>query len=212
MEPQARNLIADNSGGSIDQAYCYQPLQYPDSLRILELLPGRDKDPLTCRVLEIRKSDDVSFEALSYTWGEPVFSRIIREVDSDSVLRITENLFDALQALRLPNARRRLWIDAVCINQKDTPEKNRQVAHMDDVYRKAELVVVWLGKEECGKAIGELERIGQDAELYGLPKVFPFPLRLRDRSALEHFLKLAETCDGEAMTKFYSRPWFERGQ
>jgi hypothetical protein len=200
----------DTLGEVVDKAYCYRPLQCSDSLRILELLPGGPDEPLTCRVLEIRKSEDVSFEALSYTWGAPIFSRIIRDVDSGSVLRITENLFDALQALRLPNATRRLWIDAVCINQKDTPEQNQQVAHMDDVYRKAMLVVVWLGKEDCGKAIGELDRIGRDSDLYGVPKVFPFPQSLRDRTALENCLRLAETCDGDAMKHFYTRPWFER--
>ncbi len=93
----------------------------------------------------------------------------------------------------------------MCINQKDTLEKSRQVAHMDDVYRKAMRVIVWLGKEECGKAIAELDRLGRDSELYGVPKVFPFPQRLRDRTALEHCLKLAETCDGDAVRNFYSR-------
>lgn len=39
----------------------------------------------------------------------------------------------------------RFWIDAVCINQQDNDEKNRQVPLMGEIYRSAKLVVSWLG-------------------------------------------------------------------
>ncbi|KAK0737792.1 heterokaryon incompatibility protein-domain-containing protein, partial [Schizothecium vesticola] len=117
----------------------------PDSLRFLELLPGAPGQPLACKISEIKKSQDTSFEALSYTWGLSVFPRTITESSLNSIIQITENLFNALQALRLTHASRQLWIDAVCVNQKDTAEKNQQVAQMYDVYRRAKMVVFWLG-------------------------------------------------------------------
>jgi len=40
----------------------------------------------------------------------------------------------------------RLWVDAVCINQQDNEEKNREVARMDSVYSSAESVLAWLGR------------------------------------------------------------------
>jgi hypothetical protein len=41
--------------------------------------------------------------------------------------------------------RRWFWIDAICINQQDTRERNTQVSIMRQIYATAENVVVWLG-------------------------------------------------------------------
>ena len=41
-----------------------------------------------------------------------------------------------------------LWIDAICINQADTEEKSYQVAMMDQIYNKANSVIVWLGRDD----------------------------------------------------------------
>jgi hypothetical protein len=41
-----------------------------------------------------------------------------------------------------------IWIDAVCINQKDKAEKVTQIAIMGNIYRQAAKVVVWLGRPE----------------------------------------------------------------
>jgi hypothetical protein len=38
-----------------------------------------------------------------------------------------------------------LWVDAVCINQSDLPEKSQQVAVMGQIYRKCAQVQIWLG-------------------------------------------------------------------
>lgn len=39
-----------------------------------------------------------------------------------------------------------MWVDAVCINQKNIPERNEQVPEMDKIYGKAQSTCVWLGK------------------------------------------------------------------
>ena len=38
-----------------------------------------------------------------------------------------------------------MMLDAICINQKDTYERNAQVHRMRRIYQKANQVVVWLG-------------------------------------------------------------------
>jgi Heterokaryon incompatibility protein (HET) len=38
-----------------------------------------------------------------------------------------------------------IWIDAICINQKDIGEKNVQVPLMGEIYASAACVIVWLG-------------------------------------------------------------------
>ncbi|KAJ4364416.1 hypothetical protein N0V83_009010 [Neocucurbitaria cava] len=115
--------------------YIYTPLKHYASIRILELLPGREGSPLACSLKEVNKND-VSYEALSYAWGAPIFSKSIREVTFDTVIPVTENLYEALQVLRSEVTPRILWIDALCINQSDLKEKGHQVVPLE-IFRDA---------------------------------------------------------------------------
>ena len=40
-----------------------------------------------------------------------------------------------------------LWIDQICINQQDVPERGRQVQMMAEIYRNSGHVIIWLGEE-----------------------------------------------------------------
>jgi hypothetical protein len=84
------------------------------------------------------------FTALSYTWGAPIFSQKL--ILNDIAYPITENLYLFLRRCLQCTQIRRLWIDAVCINQHDDVEKSMQVANMLSIYRKASPVRVWLGE------------------------------------------------------------------
>lgn len=59
---------------------------------------------------------------------------------------VRQNLWDALHYLRKHCPDTSYWIDAVCINQNDIDERNRQVRIMHHIYFRAQTVVVWLGK------------------------------------------------------------------
>ena len=56
-------------------------------------------------------------------------------------------MYCALLELSKDNSRPLLWVDAVCINQADTNERNAQVAIMKYIYSNATQVVIWLGEE-----------------------------------------------------------------
>jgi hypothetical protein len=43
---------------------------------------------------------------------------------------------------------RYIWVDAICIDQKNVQERNEQVLIMDGVFSNASLVVAWLGLED----------------------------------------------------------------
>ena len=62
-------------------------------------------------------------------------------------MNITQNLFVALRRLRHLEKSRTLWIDALCINQEDTKEKEVQVAMMGQIYSRASCGLLWLGEE-----------------------------------------------------------------
>ncbi|OTB02997.1 hypothetical protein M426DRAFT_264004 [Hypoxylon sp. CI-4A] len=113
-------------------------------IRILLLLPGAFDDPIRCD-LSIESTDN-RFEALSYVWGDMNDTLPIQVQDRDT--KVTRNLEGALRRLRSQHEIRRLWVDAVCINQRDALERNHQVRMMGTVYERAERVIAWLGQDE----------------------------------------------------------------
>jgi Heterokaryon incompatibility protein (HET) len=130
--------------------YQYQPLppitKGPLNLlytRILTLLPWEQADAVRCS-LEVEHLESAPpYEALSYVWGsgEATFS-----ISCDNMtFNIKRNLYQALRHLRLQSQPRRLWVDAICIDQANVSERSRQVAYMTQIYRQASTVVVWLG-------------------------------------------------------------------
>ncbi|KAI0376052.1 heterokaryon incompatibility protein-domain-containing protein [Hypomontagnella monticulosa] len=132
----------------------YQAIK-PWQTRILRINPAPQLDePVVCALLvadvivheglgivEEGEPREVTYEALSYTWGAPVFSHPIRINGVEFF--ITENLDSALRHLRLMDTVRYLWVDALCINQSDVKEKSIQVARMFSIYKKARRVVAW---------------------------------------------------------------------
>jgi hypothetical protein len=136
--------------GHTSNKYEHASLAHADSVRLIKLLPGTRGSPLTCNIFEARKRVNPAYEALSYVWGEPVFSHFIQETSTNTILNITTNLNQALQAIRHKDTARVLWIDAVCINQTDLKEKGHQVALMGQIYHDATRVVIWLGDSKDG--------------------------------------------------------------
>lgn len=59
-------------------------------------------------------------------------------------------------------------IDAICINQDDPDEKSVQVQRMQDIYRNAKQVLVWIGRanDHTGLAFAQITRLlaCQDAD------------------------------------------------
>jgi len=88
----------------------------------------------------------LEYEAVSYAWGrdntvEPVF---ILTAGTFQYLEIRKNVAQMLRYLHLSADKRRLWIDAICINQTDLEEKAVQVARMGQIYSEAAQVLIWI--------------------------------------------------------------------
>ena len=126
-------------------SYTYQSLS-PQTIRVLELHPGAPDAPLVC-VIAIQRIGGKSYEALSYVWGDPSPIASIKCLDSanEGDLGICRSLATALIAFRLPDQTRRIWVDALCINQKDVPERESQVRLMGAIFSQAKRVLCWLG-------------------------------------------------------------------
>ncbi|KAL9591699.1 MAG: hypothetical protein Q9179_007459 [Wetmoreana sp. 5 TL-2023] len=124
----------------------YEPLQDRASIRLFQLLPRKEGSSLQGRLLDSNLADCQAYEAISYVWGSEA-DKVALDCDGFQLL-ITQNLAAALRRIRLPETNRVLWIDSICINQNDVPEKNHQVRLMSQIYRKASRVLVWLGEED----------------------------------------------------------------
>ncbi|KAH8758774.1 heterokaryon incompatibility protein-domain-containing protein [Hyaloscypha sp. PMI_1271] len=162
--------IAD-SELTLNAPYQYQPIEPKGEIRILIVSPPASSDPTTIHgeLFTAKLSDKPPYEALSYCWGADVFPETLHL--PGGVLAITDNLAAALRQLRHPEQRRHLWVDAVCINQRDNQEKNHQVSLMSQVYWNATTVLVWLGKgnENTREAMKTMKELADSAWEYGIP-------------------------------------------
>jgi hypothetical protein len=115
-----------------------------DSFRLCKLMPGSDDAPVRCELINGSVSAQKDrFVALSYTWGSAAEPRWIRL--NGLAFHVQQNLLDALKVIRAADEEILIWIDAICINQRDVMEKNHQVSMMGDIYRNAKAVFAWLG-------------------------------------------------------------------
>jgi hypothetical protein len=127
-----------------NQFYQYQPLLDLHDIRLLHIQSGIGDDEVSCILSHVSLTAPLKYETLSYTWGDTETTRVIYV--EGKKLQVTTNLYSALLRLRFPDCSRTLWVDAICINQVDIPERNRQVEIMREIYSNQE-VIVWLGDE-----------------------------------------------------------------
>ena len=127
--------------------YQYETLS-PREIRVVILYPLNENDEIHCNLKRVFIDEYPAYEAISYAWGD-ANDRIPISVGSGT-LQVTQNLYAALRALSPQEAERIIWVDAVCINQSDTSEKNHQVQFMREVYARASCVVIWLGPAADG--------------------------------------------------------------
>jgi hypothetical protein len=111
-------------------------------IRLVSILPhGTDDSLIHCELHHVSLMRPPTYAALSYCWGDPnVTSNIILD---DEIFPVTTNLYAALSHLRTTQYTL-LWIDAICINQKDLVEKSSQLLLMGSIYRKASTTIAWL--------------------------------------------------------------------
>ncbi|KAK8047986.1 hypothetical protein PG996_016050 [Apiospora saccharicola] len=125
----------------------YQPLnREKKQIRLFDLFPGKDGDPITGRLRVVSLTRWTRYDALSYVWGAPEPKTAV-SLEGGQSLSIGPSLHLALSDLRRKRWSMTLWVDALCINQQDDEEKSHQVPMMSDIYRAARLTRAWLNHE-----------------------------------------------------------------
>ena len=116
-----------------------------DQIRILDLLPSTNHDEIMQGETHVVSlADKPQYETLSYRWGDPNNTKNI--LISGQAVAITVTLHAALCRLRLPDKKRRVWIDQVCIKQDDIEEKISQVRLMGKIYESCSQCTIWFGE------------------------------------------------------------------
>ncbi|KAL8387242.1 hypothetical protein RB595_010052 [Gaeumannomyces hyphopodioides] len=183
-------------------------------IRLVTLNPGSWADEIRCTIDVVRFDGNTAYEALSYVWGDPGIRKPIRL--NGHHFDVTENLWLAMRRLRDPSTPLVVWIDAICINQRDGDEKSQQVAMMGDIYKGCKNCTIWLGespetaetglqtKSTTAARAGELLRVlATDKHLPELPCFTAVEGERTDISEQyeAHF---------EALAKLLELPWWRR--
>jgi hypothetical protein len=197
------------------------PYQYPplnearQEIRLVTLLPGEFQSDIHVSLTTVRATEhDVpNFESISYVWGPAEDPQTIFIGESgQETLSVTRNMREALPYLRDAKKPRVLWIDAICVNQKDLEERSSQVRRMAWIYSKAKRVIVWLGPAstdshvalDCCNTVSS--KINVD---WWNDTMFP----LSEESHWTDTLQKLPFDDTQniAICNFFNRSWFEVG-
>ncbi|EEU43677.1 uncharacterized protein NECHADRAFT_45282, partial [Fusarium vanettenii 77-13-4] len=182
-------------GEETGKRYRYKPLA-KDEIRLLEIQPG-PAGPITVSISHASLRNPPKYRALSYVWGDATRQMPVECTNGQKVW-VTENCYAALKRLRLSDKSVTFWIDAICINQRDTPERNSQVQIMATIYRKAQGITIYLGEEdqEGSLAMETLEKA-----------TFSPTCTIRAKSTDP---ARSQDPDVVALRNLFARPWFRR--
>jgi hypothetical protein len=114
---------------------------------------------------------------------------------------VTLNVYTLVPHLLERYGKLRIWIDGVCINQKDAAEKGVQVLMMGKIYSEAKKFIIWLGVEtpETAEAIKEIPTLTTKLKSHG-----SFNFRKGDP---DYELALRKDRFGGRLYHIYTRPW-----
>jgi hypothetical protein len=187
-----------------ESRYDYETLFHDDYIRVCRLLPGDKNLPLQCELIELPvQGCPLTYECLSYAWGESTQAYTI--ICAGRRIPITKTLYAVLLILRDTEKPRDLWIDQICINQLDLPERGRQVQMMADIYRNADHVIIWLGEASKNSSLA----FKYAEQLLHVAKITNHA-GIDDDTMQRHNLPGPGSKAWLALGELLQRPWFAR--
>ncbi|KAF6809276.1 heterokaryon incompatibility protein HET-6-like protein [Colletotrichum musicola] len=136
----------------ISPSVAYEQAIRSDQLRLIYLAGVEDYDYPVHVALEVYDLENCpEYEAVSYTWGgengDSARSCPVYIGPFWDVLFQTKNCWEMLRFMRPRRDARIFWVDAICIDQSNVPERNSQVANMGWIYSQCSRVVLYLGPD-----------------------------------------------------------------
>lgn len=224
--------------GSSD-AFRYRPLRLEEGeirLMVIETLDTRastfnsdHQQQVRCRLEHVCLRDQPRYTALSYAWGDPSITQDL--ILDGQRLQVTQNLASALDHLLAEHRDHGegaivLWVDAVCIDQRNEVEKNHQVSQMGTIFHTAERTLVWLGPasadsdlavqtlRELSPLAHRLQRLhvrSWSSVAFDATTSDPTVQAIQDAlDAVLVALRVGDSARLRAVGALYERPWFRR--
>ncbi|KAI1748139.1 heterokaryon incompatibility protein-domain-containing protein [Xylaria castorea] len=176
-----------------EQGTMYSNLPSDRHIRLLWVSPeSHHSKQISCSLQVVDFDSHPLFDCLSYTWKNPLglpessqeFQDEARNPLSEQILcdgqplEVSRNLLKCLQFFRkkgfhvlsadgiVSSCSRPIWIDAICINQKNKREISKQIKMMSGIYAHAHQVLIWLGPrdEHSQRAASVVNRLASVAE------------------------------------------------
>ncbi len=127
----------------------YSPLNGDcQEIRLLQLQPAKEPGLPLCGILRhvslasLPNQSLLKYETISYVWGKPEFNKSM--IVADQALLITSRVEHILTMLRYKSEPRILWIDSICIDQSNMPERSQQILLMRKVYSQGQRNIAYL--------------------------------------------------------------------
>ncbi|TRX93544.1 hypothetical protein FHL15_005516 [Xylaria flabelliformis] len=200
--------------------YAYTAIVTPRTIRLMQLHPGNETDPIHLSLVTTALDSVPDFESISYCWGSEQDK--CQVICDGANLSITNSLYTGLAYFRYADRPRTLWADAICINQADAVEKSSQVLLMPQIYSQATRTLAWLGvandpvfgtvsprvADSIRQAFQLLPELNPEDALDIAAKskaIYPISQQLRAEgkpNILDH--------DWSLLTALLARPWFRR--
>ncbi|KAF4633144.1 hypothetical protein G7Y89_g4978 [Cudoniella acicularis] len=187
--------------------YPYKTLRGANQIRLLNLLPGENGTMLKGIIRHTSLEKPEPYQALSYVWGDPTGDHVLQT--PEGLIRIYSSLHSALQSLRDTQKERMIWVDAICINQDDKKDKDKQIPLMAKIYNSATFVIAYLGvgADDSNLALQTLQQIKTKA---AEPKTWPSDLQPIPGSWEDNFIPPANDSTWTALGALFARRWFNR--
>jgi len=159
---------------------------------------------------------DIGYTAISYTWERNARMKKLPIGVGKQTLDVSESVYDMLMHFVGHTHSGALWIDQICINQKDSKEKASQVRIMDQIYKKAFRTRIWLGfpGEDSDLALGLVEQADKHIFQRVLGADIPSGTATRSQSRLQSVGQTVvdprDTRPWRALRALLCRQWWTR--
>jgi Heterokaryon incompatibility protein (HET) len=178
--------------------------EHDGQIRLLTIIPGSRGSPICCVLGWYDAAKMPSYTAVSYCWRshQPSADKFFKDtprqiVVNDQDFEVTKTAFEVLTHMRSNYRSRTIWIDAICIDQKNEDDKTRQLPLMPQIYQDAREVIVFLGPSKTAALATSL-----------VNRAFVVNrLCVSDQTEYKYEIP---TDAARALKRMLKRPWFQR--
>ena len=215
-------MMADPKPGTVHFEHSfaeYSPLNANQKeFRLLDLYPGKFEGRIRCstRRASLGGHTKPEYETISYCWGD-VNERASIKLNGQNV-SVPASAAAALRRVRMSKRNRVVWVDAVCIDQRNKEERGHQVTMMSDVYRSSTGILVYLGEGDAkvSAAVKHIQvahdKIRDRADGFGvLSRTIAEFARTPVAEPLTDVFGSRWIEESDTLISFYSLPWIRLG-